>query len=145
MPNEQMTPDEIKTSVDDLLKQATDATTSTLTQFAELQERRATRLANAEKRLKANLGENDPRVVALARAASEANQFGQALSTTATRNARRPKVGPDDWLVFGRVLNGDGAPIPNLCVRVFDQDHFRDDFLGATETDEYGDFAVIYS
>jgi hypothetical protein len=145
MAEQEVTLDDVKTSVDDLLKQATDATASTLTQFAELQEKRAARLAKAEKRLRAHLGENHPRVVALARAESKADKLKQFLHTTAVRKARRPKVGPDEWLVFGRVLDAKGKPISNLRLQVFDKDRWsRDDLLGTTETDEYGDFAVVY-
>jgi hypothetical protein len=131
--------------MDELLKRATEATASALTQFAELQEKRAARLDKAEKRLKAHLSENHPRVVALGRAASSAAQLKQSLHTQAAREARRPKPGPDEWLIFGRVFDEKGNPIPNLHLQVLDKDFWcPDDFLGATETDEYGDFAVIY-
>lgn len=143
--NEQQLPFEtIKAQFDRLLQVADAASLATLEQFATLQEERAVRLARVQERLKADLGENHPQAIALGNAAAMAQEMKHALETIAVRTARRPKVKENEWLVFGRVLDANGNPISGLRVRIFDRDRLFDDLLGITETDEYGDFAIIY-
>jgi competence ComEA-like helix-hairpin-helix protein len=144
VPNQEISLEEIKTAVAELLQQTSKVASPLLTQFAELHERRAARLAAAEARLKTQLGEDHPRVVALRRAATEADEWKRATSTMAERLARRPKLRPHEWVVFGQVLDAEGNPAAGLRVRVYDKDRQYDDLLGDTTTDEYGDFAAIY-
>ncbi|GET39232.1 transthyretin-like family protein [Microseira wollei] len=134
----------INALVENLLSQAADANLQMLESFANIQNRRAARLADAEARLKADLGENHPQVVALHDAAAMAAAMNHALETIAVRTARRPKVKENEWLVFGRVLDANGNPVSGVRVRIFDRDRIFDDLLGITETDEYGDFAITY-
>ncbi|NMG08781.1 hypothetical protein [Brasilonema sp. UFV-L1] len=136
--------DNIKNLFNELQKQTNDAIVGSFTQLASLQQQRAARLASAEDRLKASLGENHPQVIALREAATFANQLQQNLQTTLTRAQRRPQVKPGEWVVFGTVFNSQGNPVSGVQVRIFDRDCVYDDLLGDTETDEYGDFAVIY-
>jgi hypothetical protein len=138
------TREEVWVAMNELLAQASETAEPLLAQFAELQERRATRLAAAEARLKTQLGEDHPRVVALRRAAAVADKLKRATSTMAERLARWPKLEPDEWVVFGQVLDANGDPAAGLRVRVYDKDRKYDDLLGDTTTDEYGDFATIY-
>jgi hypothetical protein len=56
----------------------------------------------------------------------------------------RIRLGPEDWLVYGRVLGPDGTGMPGLRVSVFDKDLLFDDRLGETGTDSDGEFYVLY-
>ncbi len=133
-----------KTRWDELTQTAESTFAPTLVQFAQWQQARADRLAAALNRLKSSLGENDPRVLALGQTLASANLAGKSLQVEATRAARLPRVSANEWLVYGRVLDEQGRPVPGLRVRVFDRDRQYDDLLGDTTTDEYGDFAVKY-
>jgi len=150
MPIQDVTPDAIKALMTDLLDQPAEAQPPTLEHFAALYGQRAARLAGAADRLQARLGQDHPRVASLRRTAAAADALTHSLGTTAARATRLPKLGPRDWLVFGRVLTVTGAPVPGVWVRVFDQDGLfhgrgnRDDLLGEQSTDEHGDFVVIY-
>jgi hypothetical protein len=133
-----------KTRSDELMQSAANTLAPTLTQFAQLQQTRRDQLAASLDRLKSSLGENHPRVLALGQTLAAANLIGQSLRVEATRAARRPSVSPNEWLVYGRVLDEQGRPVPGLRVRVFDRDRKYDDLLGDTTTDEHGDFAAKY-
>jgi len=135
---------EVKASTDRLMQHAAEAAAPALAQLAQWQQARANQLAAATERLKAALGPDHPRVQALARAAASTSAFQHLLNGEAVRAARRPKVEANEWLVFGRVFDPQGSPVPGLRVRVFDRDRKYDDLLGDTTTDEYGDFAVKY-
>ena len=135
---------EAKTRSDELTQTAGSVFAPTLTQFAQLQRARADQLAASFDRLKSSLGENHPRVLALGQTLAAANLIGQSLNVEATRAARVPSVNPNEWLVYGRVLDEQGRPVPGLRVRVFDRDRKYDDLLGDTTTDENGDFAAKY-
>ncbi len=136
--------DEAKTRLDEVTQTAAKAVSPALNQFGQLQQVRAERLTLVANRLKGQLGEDHPRVLALKQRLAAVNVIGQSLNVEATRLARQPAVSPNEWLVFGRVLDPQGRPVPGLRVRVFDRDRKYDDLLGDTTTDEYGDFAVKY-
>jgi hypothetical protein len=144
MADNEFTPDDVKGALDAFIDRSSDVAVPIMEDFAELQERRAARLADAGARLEEHLGEDDPRVTALRQSASAAEDLKRALRTTAVRDDRLPKVGPQEWMVFGRVLDSGGRPVTGVRVRVFDRDRRYDDLLGETETDEYGDFSVVY-
>src|SRR5688500_16827892 len=103
MDERNFTLDEIKESLDEFLGQASDAAAPALERFAELQEQRAARLGSARERLKAGLGEDHPQVTALGEAAALADRLRSSLRATSVRESHRPKVGPHEWVVFGRV------------------------------------------
>jgi len=144
MAENEFTPDDVKTALDAFVDRSSDAAVPIMESFAELQEKRATRLADAEARLKEHLGEDDPRVTALRQSAFAAEGLKRSLRTTAVRDDRLPKLRAQEWMVFGRVLDSGGRPVVGVTVRVFDRDRKYDDLLGETETDEYGDFSVVY-
>jgi hypothetical protein len=144
MADNEFTPEDVKGALDAFIDRSSDAAVPIMEGFAQLQERRAARLANAGARLEEHLGEDDPRVTALRQGASAAEDLKRSLRTTAVRDDRLPKAGPQEWMVFGRVLDSGGRPVTGVRVRVFDRDRRYDDLLGETETDEYGDFAVVY-
>lgn len=144
MADNEFTPDDAKAALDTFIDRSSGAAVPIMKGFAELQERRATRLADAEARLREHLGEDHPRVVALRRTTFEAEVLERSLRTTAVRDDRLPRTGPQEWMVYGRVLDSGGRPVTGVRVRVFDRDRKYDDLLGDSETDEYGDFAVVY-
>lgn len=144
MADNEFTPDDVKAALDAFIDRSSDAAAPMMRGFAALQEQRATRLADAEARLKENLGEDHPRVIALRQTSLAAEELERSLRTTAVRDERLPRPGPLQWMVFGRVLDPTGRPVTNVTVRVFDRDRRYDDLLGDTTTDEYGDFVVVY-
>ena len=154
MSERQITTDDVQTSAETLLNHASDVRAPITTRFEEIQERRRVRLVKAQERLKTHLGEDNPRVIALGRAASRAAEFKGSLDKTAERETNQPKLKPNEWLVFGRVIDATGKPIPKLCVRLFDRDPGRagdkapgkaDEPLGTAETTETGDFTIDLS
>jgi hypothetical protein len=55
-----------------------------------------------------------------------------------------PGAPPDAWVVRGRVTDESGVGLGGLIVSVYDKDLFFDDRLGQAETDENGDYSLIY-
>jgi DNA-binding CsgD family transcriptional regulator len=135
---------ELATMLDDTLRQARKARVPALRRLAELQEKRAERLAAVEDRLTSALGEDHPRVSEIHQAALVGRNLTGALNTTAERIARRPEIGGREWVVAGQVLDNNGRPVSGVSVQVFDRDRRYDDPLGDTRTDEYGDFAITF-
>jgi hypothetical protein len=143
MPQVRITLDEIAGTAGRALEELAAGVVTTLGGFADLLDQRATRLAAAADRLKQALGEDHPEVVALEQTAAEAQALRVSARSAADRQARRPGLGPDEWLVFGRVLQRDGQPASDVLVRVTDADRKLKD-LPAGTTDEFGDFHVAY-
>ncbi len=135
---------DIKVAMDSLQKQASEAVLPNLDQFTDLYQRRIERLNQVAKRLEPNLGKAHPKVVAMREAAARTNEVKLSLQTAIERQKRRPKVGPDDWAVFGQVLAREGEPVTGVQVQVLDRDSLYDELLREETTDEYGDFAVVY-
>ena len=144
MDENHVAPDDINAAIDTFIGLSSHAGVSITERFAELQGERAARLAEAETRLKEHLGTQHPQVEALRRAASSARDLERSLQTTTTRESRLPQVKPYEWMVFGQVLDSDGKPVVGVTVRVFDRDRRYDDLLGEAETDEFGDFSMVY-
>ncbi|MFC1718767.1 hypothetical protein ACFL6S_34265 [Candidatus Poribacteria bacterium] len=138
--------DDIKELANKLPSQTSAVSKATLKQFAELQERRSSRLAAAGARVTELLGEDHPRVAALNRVASSAEKLRNSMSDAVARQESIPKIKPDEWLVAGRVLDAGRRPIPNLRIHLYDEDLIScDDLLGISSTDEYGGFALVYN
>ncbi|HEY3038875.1 MAG TPA: hypothetical protein VGJ66_09075 [Pyrinomonadaceae bacterium] len=55
-----------------------------------------------------------------------------------------PVAEPGAWIVRGRVTDKEGKGLSDLVVSLYDKDLFFDDKLGQTETDDSGDFSLIY-
>jgi hypothetical protein len=115
----------------------------TLKQFARLQGERAAQLAEAETRLRGDVGEH-PRVSALSEAVETAQALERSLRAAAARETRRPEPELGGWVVGGRVVDAEGGPVSGARVQVFDEDLVRSDLLGRTRTDDYGYFEVVY-
>ncbi len=109
-----------------------------------MQTERSTRSKTIEARLRTSLGENHPQVVALREAAAAADSLRQSLETTVIRMQRRPQITTKDWLVLGTVSNSNQDPVAGVRVRLFDNDGLLEGLLSETQTDEYGDFALVY-
>lgn len=136
--------DDDENLIDGLYRQGRVKFGPSLRAFAAMQQKRAKNLRATHERLRADLGENDPRVVALGRAAAASEELKNTLETEATRDKRRPNVGRTDWGVFGRVFDARRKPAPGLRVRLYDRDGRHHDLLGEAVTDEFGDFAFVY-
>ena len=131
-------------AIDFLARIASGSAAPLMAGFSQVQQQRSEMLAAGAERLKANLGAQDPLVASLSQQAAAAASTFQTFKAEATRAARIPKVGPNEWLVYGHVTDNNGQPVAGLTVRVFDRDRKYDDLLGETTTDEYGDFAITY-
>jgi hypothetical protein len=129
---------------EDTLAQVNAAQAPLLDRFAAAQSRRAASLTTAAMQLQQALGENDPQVIAVQRAALAANRFKVVVAERSAQEAWRPKIGRLEWMAHGRVLDESGKPAGGLHVRVFDRDRKYDDLLGDTISDAQGRFAVTY-
>jgi hypothetical protein len=124
--------------------QAAQSSVSALTTFAQVQQRRVARMTEIATVLEAQLGSKNPDVLALQEATNNVVQLKTQVAQQATRLKNWPKPRPNEWTVFGTVSDALGNPAAGLTVRVFDRDRKYDDLLGDTNTDESGDFSVIY-
>ncbi|NTU63061.1 MAG: hypothetical protein HGB05_06575 [Chloroflexi bacterium] len=129
---------------EDTLAQVNAAQAPLLDRFAAAQSRRAASLTTAATQLQQALGENDPQVISVQRAALAANRFKVVVAERSAQEAWRPNIGRLEWMTYGRVLDESGKPAGGLHVRVFDRDRKYDDLLGDTVTDVQGRFAVTY-
>jgi hypothetical protein len=117
---------------------------STMDGFSQLQQRRASRLSRAASVLAEKLGPDHPDVVAARSLAQSADALKTRMQNQISRAKQWPKPRPNEWTVFGTVTDAAGKAAGGLTVRVFDRDRKLDDLLGETETNEFGDFSVVY-
>jgi|SRR5215207_869582 len=150
MRGDEATPPDVETLVDRFGLQASSFAllasaelAPTLKQFARLQGERAAQLAEAETRLRGDVGE-DLRVFELGEAAETAQALERSLRAAAARETRRPEPELGGWMVGGRVVNAVGRPVSGARVQVFDEDYISDDLVGKARTDDYGYFEVVY-
>lgn len=144
MATQTSTTNQVRNAYQDTLAQVNAAQAPLLDRFAAAQARRAASLNTAATQLQPVLGENDPRVLTLKRAALSANRFKVVVADRAALEKRIPKISPLEWMTYGRVIDAKGQPVSGLHVRVFDRDRKYDDLLGDTVTDDQGYFAVVY-
>ena len=144
IPVPQVDPTQLQDTTSSVVKQATSTGVTALNTFAQLQQRRATRMTDAAKILSTKLGKNDPAVVAAQTMAQSATDLNMHITNQAMRVQNIPKLHPNEWIVYGTVVDGQGKPAVGLTVRVFDKDRKYDDLLGETETDANGDFSTVY-
>jgi len=126
------------------MARAAQTSVTALNTFAQVQQRRAARMTEIASVLGDQLGSNNPDVLALQAAAGSVVQLKTQVAQQAARLKNWPKPKPNEWLVFGTVMDASGSPVSGVNVRVFDRDRKYDDLLGDTSTDENGDFSVIY-
>ena len=144
MATQNPTVNQVRNTYEDTLAQVNTAQAPLLDRFAAAQTRRAAGLNSAATQLQAALGQDDPQVIVLKRAAASADRFKVVVAERSAQEAWRPKIGSLEWLAYGRVLDANGAPASGLHVRVFDRDRKYDDLLGDTVTDDQGRFAAVY-
>jgi hypothetical protein len=145
MPELPIDPEKRKELVGNMLRQAAfGESQDAMKDFSQVQQRRATRLANAARELSQKLGPEHPDVIAVQRMADSVGARQARLDSQRTRVDRWPRPRPNEWTVFGTVTDAAGNPAGGMTVRVFDQDRKLDDLLGETQTDEAGDFSVVY-
>jgi hypothetical protein len=137
-------PAQLQDALQNILRQPAAAGSPALNTFSMLQERRASRLADAANTISQALGKNQPDGVALQTLARSIDALRTQVANQTVRLANWPKPKPNEWLVFGTVTDPHGQPASGQIVRVFDKDRKLDDLLGETNTDANGDFSVIY-
>jgi hypothetical protein len=69
---------------------------------------------------------------------------GQVCAPPGT-SRNEPLARSDAWIVRGRVTDSQGKPLANHIVTLYDKDLFFDDELGQTETDERGQYYLVYN
>ena len=136
-------PTQLKSFVDELLEQTSDARVNGLQRLAGLQQRRAKRLAVTSQRLAETLGENNPRVVALSTAAVDTERLTVEVDEAARREASKPRIKDNEWAVFGRIKDPRGDPISGLTVRIVDKSGKLNETLPSSKTDELGGFSIV--
>lgn len=127
-----------------VMKQAATDSAPALNIFSEFQQRRATRLKNTAKVLRTKLGKDDLTVATAENMSQSLDVLKTDLSAQTARLQNFPILNPNEWIVFGTVLDAQGKGVGGLAVRVFDRERKYDELLGGTETDKNGDFFVIY-
>jgi len=142
--NADVSEDEAKAAMENFAAQASRSSAPALNVLAQLQQKRAQRIEAAAGSLEKVLGAEHPQVALLKQNAVSAGEFKAQFNVQAERVEKRPKLRANEWMVYGRVFDTAGKPPAGLTVRVFDRDRKLDDLLGETETDQYGDFSVVY-
>jgi len=141
---DQMSDSEIKKQLDNVSADAAKASGPAIKTFAKFHEQRAGRLSQGLKQIKKQLGEDHPDYIATKAAAQSAAAMNMQFLSQSARVQKRPMPKYFEWVVFGQVLDASGNPVQGMNVRVFDRDRKFDDLLGDTQTDENGEFSVIY-
>jgi hypothetical protein len=144
LPEEEVDGEKLQDALQNMLKQTANEGAPALGMFAQLQKRRATRLDVAAKGLSKELGKDHPDVVMIQDTAKTVGQLNSRLDTQSARMKTWRKARPNEWVVFGTVVNAENKPVSGLVVRLYDRDRKYDDFLGESETDANGDFSIIY-
>lgn len=144
MAEKDLTPDEIMQQLAGMGELMEQAQAPALEELAAMQEKRAKRLQQVEARIAPKLGSDHPRVIALRMARTRTVALRSNLSDNATQASKLPELKPYEWMVYGRVRDEKGQPVSGVIVRVYDKDRKYDDVLGYTNTDEDGDFHLVY-
>ncbi|MBN1428150.1 MAG: hypothetical protein JXB07_07180 [Anaerolineae bacterium] len=135
---------QVQGMIQNLLKQAAQSGVLALGAFAQIQERRATRLSDAARVLGETLGDDDPETIAMGNLARSITELKTHLENQIVRLKRWPKPEPDKWMVFGNITDAQSNPASGLTVHVAARDQKLKSLLRETVTDEFGDFSVIY-
>lgn len=142
--NDEISEDDAKSGLEKLTSQASRSSAPALSFLSQLQQKRSQRIEAAAGSLEKVLGSDHPQVAVLKQNAASSLEFKSFYKVQAERIEKRPKLRANQWMAFGRVYDTSGKPASGLTVRVFDKDRKFDDLLGDTETDENGDFSVVY-
>lgn len=126
-----------------VLEQVSDARKPGLEKFAQLQKRRTARMRKAEKRLEKVLGQQNPRVIALGKAASSASRLHTEVSVAAKRESHKRWVAAHEWAIFGEVVDAKGRPMAGMNVQLINKKQRTTRKKIVSETDEFGDFFLV--
>lgn len=125
----------------DMIKAFDGQMTAGMQNFAADQAARAARLTAIRDRLSKKLGAGDARVANLTKNIATSTAVAQGFQLQARRIARRPPINPADLAVRGRVFDPNGAAVPNVFVRLSNQNSSLK--IGPrAETDDSGDFTL---
>lgn len=137
--------DEVLEQLTTLLEQVEESQKPGFELLARRQSRKQARRRAVAERLAKHLDVEDPRLIQVKQSVQQAGELALAAGQRAKRLEIRPETRADDWLVTGNVRYADGSAAAGVIVKLFDKDHKHDDFLGSTETNDFGDFAIVYS
>lgn len=94
-------------------------------------------------RLTAKLGENHPRVQSLQTKVEQNKVYVRTLKVESARaQTEAPVVESDSWVVHGRVLNKELAPVPGMKVALYDKGGCPIQTCGREYTDNTGYFKL---
>jgi len=141
---DQVDPEAIKQQLEQLSGNAVKTSSPAFSTFAQFQEQRATRLNQGLKQIKKDLGGDSEEFTLTKTAIDRAAMLNTRFASQSARIKRRPVPKANEWIVYGQVVDASGGPMADVRVRLFDRDRKYDDLLGDTQTDENGDFSIIY-
>lgn len=105
---------------------------------------RLARLAATRDRLAGELGDDHPRVVELTDRHAFAARVGSDLDDLADRLRDPTTVGPQQWRLHGRVVDGSRRPVAGVSVHVVTHDDARDEIGKPAVTDKRGEYSAIF-
>jgi hypothetical protein len=143
MADTNLIPEEIGSALQNLLDDANDGRMLALREIVQAGDDLRTGYEEAANRLEAS---GSGSAAAFAESARSLLQMRDSLAGAADRQARLPRLGPQQGMVHGTVMDAGGAPAPDLQVRLMDPQR-RTDVPGVdpATTDQYGDFSLVYS
>lgn len=141
---DQVDSDAIKQQLEQLSGNALKTSSPAFSTFAQFQKQRADRLKQGLKQIKKDLGADSPEFALAQAAQKRAALLNMQFATQSARIKHRPVPKANEWMVYGQVVDASSGPVAGVRVRVFDHDRKYDDLLGDTQTDENGEFSVIY-
>ena len=117
-----------------------------LEKLVSLKSKQLETLVKLEKELKTAPDPDQQRLKHLDTAITSVKKLRDDSKNELTRWKRLPKLGDDDWLVYGLITHSDGSPAEGLIVNVFDEEKGKKthDKLGTAKTDELGNFYLVY-
>lgn len=143
MADTNLTPEEIGAALQELLDDANNGRILVLREIVQAGDDLRTAYEEAAKRLEAS---GSGAAAAFAESAGSLVQMRDSLAAAADREARLPRLDPQQGMVHGTVMDASGAPAPGLQVRLLDPQRRTDaPGVGPATTDQFGDFALVYS
>ena len=136
--------------IQDLLKRAQAAkekiNLTIMEKLVELKSKHFDALVELEKELKTAPDPDQQRLNQLHNAIAAVKKFRDDSQNELIRWKKLPKLGADDWLVYGLITHADGSFAEGLIVNVFDEEKGKKthDKLGTAKTDELGNFYLVY-
>lgn len=121
-------------------------TAQQFTGLAQVRQARANQLQRQVTALTQAYGANDPRVVAAQAALANQQTFASRLGVVETTTSTpAPTVPVNGWVVYGRVLNADQSPAPQLTVFLADESRAWLQQYAYAFTDQTGYYTLSYA